>query len=570
MKGRVKGWILAAVAGLQGVVVTAAPAGGEALCGALEPLEVAGEVLCTHGDDEQFAEAAAGEPTRTDGAVPVSREQCYGDGINGPRVQVLYLHAAGQPDRSGTLRSSLLRWTRQVEWTVAASAQRQGGRRHVRWVTTIGEDGRCVIDLRRVTVTSSQLSDFSATITALRNLGWNERDRKYLLFADSDTYCGLASAPRDDTRGTTNASERAAGYARVDRRCWGTGDKGVGSTAAHELLHTIGAVQDSAPHATGRAHCTDEYDVMCYADGGAATSVRCRDTRSTTSGSGDHNNHLLDCNGDDYFHVAPRSGSYLATRWNTADSSFLTNSTSDGPGHRGANRPDVTRDPRGRPQVWPGLLGGAHRPLLVDAHGWEACDLPVDVHVVADEDQGVTGLVDPRPDPVLEDASRRAITALNGAVGRTVLRYVGLSEDDAPRSGAILVAWGRQSPVAKVTVSVSDARIRSGSLELSRSRFDAASAAVRGTYAFHGFAQSLGLGTIPDPTDDLMNAVPVANARTRTAVAALRHLYGGTCTVDARLDTVMIKDFSVAMDRTPSAALVDPVGMGAIWEVRIV
>ncbi len=33
--------------------------------------------------------------------------------------------------------------------------------------------------------------------------------------------------------------------------------------------------------------------------------------------------HLLDCNGDDYFNVDPPEESYLADYWNVADSLFL-------------------------------------------------------------------------------------------------------------------------------------------------------------------------------------------------------------------------------------------------------
>lgn len=33
--------------------------------------------------------------------------------------------------------------------------------------------------------------------------------------------------------------------------------------------------------------------------------------------------HLIDCNGDDYFNVNPPIGSYLADHWNVADSMFL-------------------------------------------------------------------------------------------------------------------------------------------------------------------------------------------------------------------------------------------------------
>ena len=43
--------------------------------------------------------------------------------------------------------------------------------------------------------------------------------------------------------------------------CW------IAGVAAHELGHTLGAVNNNAPNASGYGHCTDEWDVMCYQDG---------------------------------------------------------------------------------------------------------------------------------------------------------------------------------------------------------------------------------------------------------------------------------------------------------------
>lgn len=34
--------------------------------------------------------------------------------------------------------------------------------------------------------------------------------------------------------------------------------------------------------------------------------------------------HTFDCNGDDYYNVAPASSTYLSDHWNVADSSWLT------------------------------------------------------------------------------------------------------------------------------------------------------------------------------------------------------------------------------------------------------
>lgn len=284
-----------------------------------------GEPLCTHGDDPHLAPGAAAASTnRADGPLPAQPVRCIGTGSDGPRVEVIGLRAAGSPVVPA---EQVRRWVGQVEWTVDASARQWDARRHVRWVTESQADGGCRTVVRDIALAPSDLVDFGRMVSALRSRGFDQANRKYLIFAADDTYCGLASAPRDDRASADNRANLRTGYARVDRPCWDGGDLGFSSVAAHELLHTLGAVQDSAPNAHGMAHCSDEWDALCYADGGGKMQLRCTDDRSSTSGAGDHNNRLLDCNGDDYFRPSPPRGSYLATHWNVADSRFLWDGT---------------------------------------------------------------------------------------------------------------------------------------------------------------------------------------------------------------------------------------------------
>ncbi|MFP5371676.1 MAG: hypothetical protein ACLGI3_13140, partial [Actinomycetes bacterium] len=107
----------------------------------------------------------------------------------------------------------------------------------------------------------------------------------------------------------TNRNNDGNMIAAVYTPCW------TGVLVAHELTHLLGGVQPSAPRSTGSyGHCTDQHDVMCYRDGsGKAMTERCPTWHAT----------LLDCGRDDYFSIAPPSGSYLASYWNAAGNSFL-------------------------------------------------------------------------------------------------------------------------------------------------------------------------------------------------------------------------------------------------------
>jgi hypothetical protein len=110
------------------------------------------------------------------------------------------------------------------------------------------------------------------------------------------------------------------------------GDDFVGSEQAasqyadqvlHEVLHTLGAVQPSAPHFSGGAHCYQLYDVMCYTPRDDPPGGFLRDCE--LSQEAPNPGKPLDCGGDDYFSASPAPGSYLAAHWNTYNSAFLCN-----------------------------------------------------------------------------------------------------------------------------------------------------------------------------------------------------------------------------------------------------
>ena len=104
--------------------------------------------------------------------------------------------------------------------------------------------------------------------------------------------------------------------------CWGEyTNVARGSTEAHELTHTFGAVLSGAPHATRFGHCWDAYDVMCYEDGPG--------THLQLNVCPVAHQQLLDCGHDDYFNTNPGPGTFLKTHWNTANNRFLEGAETD-------------------------------------------------------------------------------------------------------------------------------------------------------------------------------------------------------------------------------------------------
>ena len=226
------------------------------------------------------------------------------------------------PARSST-------WSAAADEVARASAADTGGTRHFRFVT----DAICSLDVDRVTLSTTGDDNFDNTVAELVAKGYDRPDRKYLVYVDANVYCGIGEIYYDDSPNATPGSNANNGHsqvegmiARVDNGCWGQ----AGSVEAHELMHNLGGVQPSAPHATPGLHCTDENDRMCYADGsgGGLMQLIC----ALLGGE-----NRFDCNHDDYFSTNPPAGSYLATHWNTANSVFLaTAEPVPGKGNRGA------------------------------------------------------------------------------------------------------------------------------------------------------------------------------------------------------------------------------------------
>jgi Calx-beta domain-containing protein len=309
-------------------------------CGGLQAIPLAGgQLMCTHGPDPApdgvdptvpqplaggghpqgllFPDPSGGPRGAVANAAPTIA--CYGDGESGNRVQAVYAVPADRPDRYDKVLGSIRLWAAEMDTVFQQSAAKSGGSRRIRFVT----DSGCNLVVQRVRLSDKGDDTFNNTIAELHAQGFDHPDRKYVVWTDAITLCGIATYYVDDQFGTSNANNGRPGVpgaiARIDSGCWGQASKGQ-SVEAHELMHNLGAVQPSAPNASPAGHCRDDSDRMCYQDGSVTTLL----TRCPTDQEA-----LFDCDGDDYFSTAPPPGNYLADHWNTAASSFLSGAATD-------------------------------------------------------------------------------------------------------------------------------------------------------------------------------------------------------------------------------------------------
>lgn len=221
--------------------------------------------------------------------------RCIGDGRSGPRVQPVFVYRKGSDNRYNQYRVVLQRST---DLTTGIVERSSGARRTVRWV----QDGNCRPVIWQVGVPASMTHDLQSVRQYLtrHDARFTRTDRVYSLWVDSTTSPTWSGLGGDRWSATWSSSW---GFVWVD---------------AHELGHALGAVRAGAPHATGKGHCYDGYDLMCYSDGGPGW-------RKFRACPWPGAQYRLDCGDDDYFAISPREGSWLARNpsANVANSRFL-------------------------------------------------------------------------------------------------------------------------------------------------------------------------------------------------------------------------------------------------------
>ena len=243
-----------------------------------------------------------------------------------PHIKAIYAYASDVGDRFGLFGSAIQRYTKAAAAKVALSSDK-----------TLRLDrgsscGNAFLDIQTVALGHPVAS--YATRSVLDDIQSHLPDRpgvNYLVFVDFALPVLSAAAgtwAQDDSPWATNAANVGAHsrYAYLE----GGGVDFFGSEqlasqyadqVLHEVLHTLGAVQPSAPHFSGGAHCYELYDVMCYTPKDGTPDVFLRNCEII--GTAPNPGKPLDCGGDDYFNPSPAPGSYLAAHWNLHDSGFL-------------------------------------------------------------------------------------------------------------------------------------------------------------------------------------------------------------------------------------------------------
>lgn len=280
--------------------------------------------LCTHGPDRVPALGVVDEPAPA--AAPADLAAlCPAGGVTGKRIEVLY----GVPqDRANQYAAKLVEMRNvlaQADGNLDSSDPSMS--QHYRFLCETGTE----VTIRNVTLVpigADGRFTFTDYVTSLQKqvelgLGpkdYVDADRVYMTFVDqirgtAYPYGGEGSIFSDDQPDASlNANNGASAKYSMTAQF-------NANIVGHEIGHNIGAVQNSSPHSSGGFHCHDEYDLMCYSDGGPYFAGG----GSITTPCPGWQNDLMDCGKDDYYYPGtPPAGTYLSTHWNTANSGFLT------------------------------------------------------------------------------------------------------------------------------------------------------------------------------------------------------------------------------------------------------
>lgn len=255
---------------------------------------VAGSWIFTHGGDPMPA-----EPLGVSRARPTS-PACVSDPNHEFHGRVIYARPADGPNRYTQMLPVVRGMIRMSNGILREQAERFGRRMDYRFFCTRGEVSVAAVTLP----TRLERTNFSTVVGDLIGAGFSSVLATYWVYFDGRPPGAPAGTGSGDLGSDEPDPENPNNHGPEWGITWGVPQATV---MVHENGHNQGAVQVSAPHSSGAAHCIDGDDIMCYADGGPYASRF----------SNGYCVYLhYDCGNDDYFHPRPPAGSYLATHWN--------------------------------------------------------------------------------------------------------------------------------------------------------------------------------------------------------------------------------------------------------------
>jgi Divergent InlB B-repeat domain len=236
------------------------------------------------GSADALRSSAAGQPLAASSAVTAATAWCgteaqtdrVPNAVAGDPIHWIYLIPSDGPDNLSSVASAMQSDAEQID----AWWRGQDATRTVRNdVATFSCGTQLDVTTVRSNRSGAQLTPISGRfvgiVDTLQRAGLTSSLTKYVLYydgpIDDDNICGQGGSDRSDGTGF--------GVAVVYyRSCSGVSTAAV---AAHEFLHTIGAVPDAAPNdcpGQDSGHtCDDENDIMYPAIGGEPLSAKVLD-----------------------------------------------------------------------------------------------------------------------------------------------------------------------------------------------------------------------------------------------------------------------------------------------------
>jgi hypothetical protein len=247
----------------------------------------------------------------------------------GHRIRVMYSSAGSftpSAERAQEIRTSIRRMASKI---LSESLRSSGNARGLRMAVECDESGEIRIQGFK---SSGDVEEVFGTVDSFFGAPSGANSVKTVVFYDGEDPDGAAAgyglSYDDDDKSSSdsypvplgqNNNRVLSASAVVYRCCWAR------HTPIHEVFHTLGAVQDSAPASTTNGHCWDGLDVLCYDDGGLFGGLYQEKACPATEDFQKPEKFPIDCEYNTYFDSVEESGEWLNSHWNSggAEDPFL-------------------------------------------------------------------------------------------------------------------------------------------------------------------------------------------------------------------------------------------------------